>query len=173
VRDYAALLEVPLALVGDLVAPTRGTTPDGRKIYTLDDVYAQADLVTYPSTMEGFGNAFLEAVYFRRPLVVNSYSIYAYDIRPKGFQVVEFDGFITDDTVEQVRALLERPAIGQQMAEHNYELGRRHYSFGVLQHSLEQLIVGLFGVNPARIPHEDAATRAAEQRVMGSTAQSG
>ena len=36
-----------------------------------------ADLVTYPSTFEGFGNAFLEAIYYCRPIVVNTYSIYA------------------------------------------------------------------------------------------------
>ena len=86
VREFAALLAVTvnfeLAIVGD----TRGMTPEGRKIYTLQDIYPQADLVTYPSAIEGFGNAFLEAVYFRRPLVVNNYSIYEADIKPKGFQ---------------------------------------------------------------------------------------
>jgi glycosyltransferase involved in cell wall biosynthesis len=173
VRGYAELLEVPLALVGDRIAPERGLTADGRKIYTLDDIYAQADLVTYPSTVEGFGNAFLEAIYFRRPLLVNSYSIFAYDIKPKGFQVIEFDGFITDETVRRARDLLERPALAHEMVEQNYELGKRHYSYGVLQHSLEQLIVGLFGVVPARFPQADAATRAADRRAASPEAQTG
>lgn len=173
VRTYAELMEVPLVLAGDLVAPARGLTPDGRKIYTLDDIYAQADLVTYPSTIEGFGNAFLEAIYYKRPLLVNSYSIYSYDIKPKGFNVIEFDGFITDDTVRQARDLLERPDLASQMVEHNYELGKRHYSYGVLQHSLEQLIVGLFGVIPARFPGADAATRAADKRAASTDPQTG
>lgn len=164
VCNYAELLEVPLTLVGDRVTPFRGTMPDGRKTYTLDDMYSLADLVTYPSTMEGFGNAFLEAVYFKRPLVVNSYSIYAYDIKPKGFQVVEFDGFITDDMVRQVARLLERPPEVQMMVEHNYELGHRHYSYGVLQRALTRLIVDHFGVDPALETPADAASRAADER---------
>ena len=73
---------------------TRGLTPDGRRRYVLADVYPHADLVTYGSSIEGFGNAFLEAVYYRRPLVVNRYSIYELDIKPRGFRVVEFDGYI-------------------------------------------------------------------------------
>jgi len=149
VRNYAELMEVPLELAGDRVALTRGTTPDGRKVYALDDVYSQADLVTYPSSIEGFGNAFLEAVYFKRPLIVNSYSIYAFDIKPKGFQVIEFDGFITDDTVAQVRDLLLHPEQARSMVERNYELGRRHYSYSVLQSSLGELLVVLFGIDPA------------------------
>lgn len=173
VRNYAELMGVPLAMVSDLVAPTRGWTADGRKIYTLDDVYSQADLVTYPSTFEGFGNAFLEAVYFRRPLVVNSYSIYTYDIKPKGFAVVEFDGFISDDTVRQVAALLRRPEQVRQMVDRNYELGHRYYSYGVLHRALARLIVDFFGVDPAAEPWLDPASRAADERAQGPRAQSG
>ncbi len=147
VCDYAELLDVPLSLVGDRIKPARGMTADGEKIYTLDDVYRQTDLVTYPSNIEGFGNAFLEAIYFQRPLVVNRYSIYTYDIAPKGFQAIEFDGFITDETVEQARDVLQHPATSHQMVEHNYALGLRYYSYGVLRRSLKQLIVDLFGVD--------------------------
>ncbi|HMQ29335.1 MAG TPA: glycosyltransferase family 4 protein [Chloroflexaceae bacterium] len=173
VCNYAELMDVPLALVGDLVAPVRGRTGDGRKIYTLDDVYSQADLVTYPSTIEGFGNAFLEAIYFRRPLVVNSYSIYAYDIKPKGFEVVEFDGFITDDTVRQVADLLERPEQVRLMVDRNYELGNRYYSYGVLHRALARLIVDFFGVDPAEEEDPDLASRAAGERVRDPKAQTG
>ena len=103
VSQYAELLGVPVRFEAEIIRDARGLTSDGRKIYTLADVYPAADLVTYPSTVEGFGNAFLEAVYFRRPLVVNNYSIFDVDIKPKGFRVVEFDGYITDATVEHAR----------------------------------------------------------------------
>jgi glycosyltransferase involved in cell wall biosynthesis len=97
VREYARLLGVQTHFVSDIIRAQRGRTRDGRKIYTLGEVYLQADVVTYPSTVEGFGNAFLEAIYYRRPIVVNNYSIFAIDIKPKGFRVIEFDGFITDE----------------------------------------------------------------------------
>lgn len=119
VRDYAALLDVPTTFVSEVIGPRRGQTTTGHKIYTLDDVYQQVDLVTYPSTIEGFGNAFLEAIYFRSRIVANSYSIFATDIKPKGFRVTEFDGFITDETVRQTRDLLEQPTLVETIVENN------------------------------------------------------
>ncbi|MGD2029173.1 MAG: glycosyltransferase family 4 protein, partial [Desulfobacterales bacterium] len=52
---------------------------DNEKIkseYTLLDVYPCADFITYPSLYEGFGNAFLEAVYFKKPMLINRYAIF-------------------------------------------------------------------------------------------------
>jgi glycosyltransferase involved in cell wall biosynthesis len=149
VREYAALLNVPTRFVANIIGDRRGQTDAGRKVYTLADAYLQADLVTYPSTIEGFGNAFLEAVYFRRPIIVNAYSIYSIDIKPKGFRVIEFDGYITDEAVRQTRELLEQPQLVQEIADHNYALAKRYYSYSVLAHRLKMLIADLFGVAPA------------------------
>jgi hypothetical protein len=101
--------------------------------------------VTYPSTTEGFGNAFLEAVYYRKPVVVNNYSIFDLDIKPKGFRVIEFDGYITDDTISRTRSALEDPAHTAVMTAHNYELGRRYYSYALLERHLETLLSDCFG----------------------------
>ena len=106
VREFAELLGTPVVFESELIQDRRGMTSDGRKIYTLWDVYPHADLVTYPSTLEGFGNAFLEAIYFKRPVVVNNYSIFDIDIQPKGFDVIKFDGFITEATLDRTRAVL-------------------------------------------------------------------
>ena len=102
-RSFAKLLGVSTIFVSDIISDNRGTTPDGRKIYSLWDVYPAADLVTYPSLLEGFGNAFLEALYFAEPIVVNDYTIYAIDIKPKGFQAIELNGFVTDQAVAAAR----------------------------------------------------------------------
>ena len=145
VRRYAALLDVPTAFVSDVIAERRGLTADGRRIYALGDVYRQADLVTYPSTIEGFGNAFLEAIYYRRPIVVNNYSIFATDIRPKGFRVIEFDSFITEETVARARQVILDPGLAPAMADHNYRLARQHYSYSMLERRLRTLLADLFG----------------------------
>ena len=50
------------------------------QLYTLWDLYPHADLVTYPSVQEGFGNALIEAFYFRKPVVANRYSTFVQDI---------------------------------------------------------------------------------------------
>lgn len=145
VRQFADLLDVRTNFVSDVIKDQRGRTPDGRKIYTLGDVYPYADLVTYPSDIEGFGNAFLEAIYYRRPIVVNNYSIFDIDIKPKGFRVIEFDGYITHETVRRVLQVLRDQRLAQEITEYNYELGKRHYSYAVLERRLQTLITDCFG----------------------------
>lgn len=145
IREFASLLDVTVNFESAVVGAARGTTPDGRKIYTLADVYPQADLVTYPSAIEGFGNAFLEAVYYKRALAVNNYSIYETDIKPKGFKVIEFDGYITDATLEHARRLLLHPAEAAEYAETNYALARRYYSYTMLERRLGLLLADCFG----------------------------
>jgi glycosyltransferase involved in cell wall biosynthesis len=113
---------------------------DGRKYYTLWDVYPHADFVTYPTLYEGFGNALLEAIYFRKPVLVNRYSVYVADIAPLGFDFVEVDGWITDEAVSEVRRLLDDPGRCLAVVGKNYELARRHFSYAVLASALERLL---------------------------------
>jgi glycosyltransferase involved in cell wall biosynthesis len=145
-RSLADLLDVRVIFASDVVGQERGQTPDGGQVFTLADLYGQADLVTYPSTVEGFGNAFLEAIYYGRPIVMSSYEIFRRDIEPKGFQVVRFDDFITEDTVRQAQAILRDPALAAEMTERNYELGRRYYSYRVLEDRLGVLLNQILGI---------------------------
>jgi glycosyltransferase involved in cell wall biosynthesis len=144
IRTIAKLMDVHVNLVSDIIKTDRGTTKDGRKIYSLGDVYAQADIVTLPSLLEGFGNAFLEAVYFRRPIFINNYTIYSIDIKPKGFRTVDFTGFVNNETVEHVRKILKDRTFAEEMTEHNYELAKKFYSFTVLEHHLQVLLHSCF-----------------------------
>jgi glycosyltransferase involved in cell wall biosynthesis len=149
VRSFAELFGVNVIFSSDMIGVTRGTTPDGRKIYSLEDIYPYCDIVTYPSIMEGFGNAFLEAIYFRKPLVVNNYTIYSTDIEPRGFKVIQFEGFITEDTVQHVKTVLEHPDLALSMAEHNYSLAKKFYSYRVLRQQLDGLLISFFGEGAA------------------------
>jgi len=145
VREYAHLLDVTVRFESDQIQDKRGTTKDGKKIYTLGDVYPHADLITYPSSVEGFGNAFLEAVYYHRPILVNNYSIYEVDIKPKGFRAVWFDGYINADTLKKVRQILLNPAESQKWAEENYQLAKRYFSFTVLERRLQATLADCLG----------------------------
>ncbi|MDJ0781757.1 MAG: glycosyltransferase family 4 protein [Desulfosarcinaceae bacterium] len=140
VQEYSRLMKVDTLFVSDIIDDHRGRTEDGRKIYTLEDIYPHADLVTYPSTYEGFGNAFLEAIYFRKPIVVNNYSIYATDIRPKGFKVIEFDGYVTSEAVQMAKKVLRDPDYCRQIVDHNFEVSLRNFSYKVLRRKLKVLI---------------------------------
>jgi glycosyltransferase involved in cell wall biosynthesis len=138
--EYSKLMQVDTVFVSDIINEQRGVTADGRKIYTLEDIYPYADLVTYPSTFEGFGNAFLETIYFRKPIVVNAYSIYTKDIKPKGFSVIEIDGYVTSQAVEKAGQILDNPDLCQAMVDHNYELGEKFFSYAVLHQGLRNFM---------------------------------
>ncbi len=140
VRDYSELMKVDTLFVSDIIDEQRGKTKTGKKIYTLNDIYPHADLVSYPSDFEGFGNAFLEAIYYKKPIVVNNYSIYSVDIKPKGFSVIEIDGYVTDDAVRQTKKVLKDKKLCHEMVTHNYEIASRYYSYSVLQQKLKNLI---------------------------------
>ena len=139
--DYSRRMRVNTLFVSDIINDRRATTPDGRKIYTLHDIYHHADFITYPSTIEGFGNAFLEAIYFRKPILVNRYSIYTFDIKPKGFSAVEIDGYVNNTALDKTRALLQDEQLRKKMVENNYALGKKFYSYEVLQDKLMNLMI--------------------------------
>lgn len=145
IERLADSLGVRLVLAAGRFAPRRGRTADGRKVYDLGDAYHAADLVTYPSIIEGFGNAFVEAIYHRKPIVMSRYAIYQTDIMPKGFRVIEFDDFVSDAAVTDTLALLRDPEQRRVIADHNYELGKKHFSYTVLRKRLSVLIDHLLG----------------------------
>ena len=68
----------------------------------VDDLYAAADLVAYPSTWEGFGNPPIEAALRRRPVVVGDYP-FARELRRLGFR------FFEPTDLGGVRAFLDTP----------------------------------------------------------------
>jgi len=144
-HDRIAEAGVDVRFIADRVGETRGETPDGKKVYTLADVYPHADLVTYPSHYEGFGNAFLEAVYFGKPIVVNTYAVYARDIDPLGFKTVEIPHLVTREVIEQTREILTNRALRDAWALTNYELGLKYFSYAVARRKLAARLANLFG----------------------------
>ena len=138
---------VDLRFVYARVGDERRFDENGQKIYSLEDVYPHADLVTYFSWYEGFGNALLEAFYFRKPVILNRYSIFVKDIEPKGFNVVTTSGLITDRLVRQVKDLMDDPAARDEMVEHNYELAKAFYSYSVLRRKLRALLCNVTGAD--------------------------
>ncbi len=141
VREYSKMMKVDTVFVSDIINEHRRYSETGEKVYTLNDIYPYADLVTYPSNFEGFGNAFLEAVYHRKPIMVNTYSIYRIDIKPKGFSTVEIDGYVTGDAVDLTRKVLDDPEFRDKMVNQNYEIAKQYYSYSVLDQKLKNLMI--------------------------------
>jgi glycosyltransferase involved in cell wall biosynthesis len=146
VLSYADLLEVPLIIKPEIIGEKRSVNSDGSRMYTLWDIYPHADMVTYPSIYEGFGNAFLEAIYFRKPILVNRYTIYEMDIEPMGFQVITMNGFVTDDVIQRTVQLLDDEKARNKMVDTNYRLARNFFSFEILRHKLNTIMIHFQGL---------------------------
>ena len=139
VEREARTMGVSLELVNHITADKRGQA-NGQKIYSLADAYLNADLITYPSIYEGFGNALIEAVYYKRPVVVNRYPVYNSDIRPLGFQFIELDGFVDDRAVEQAMQIIRSPKDASAIVDRNFAIAREHFSLETLEIKLKQVL---------------------------------
>ena len=150
--EYLGMLEqlakeegVDMRVVADRVGEVRHRDSEGRKVYTLWDLYLHADFVTYPSLYEGFGNALLEAIYFRKPVLINRYSIFVRDIEPKGFRLLTMDGFVTPSLAAKVRRILNDEKLREDIVTHNYEVARHFYSYSVVRSNLRAFLASLMG----------------------------
>ena len=141
IREFADFMGVKLVFANDHIAEQRGIDAQGRKLFSMADAYAEADLVAYPSEYEGFGNAFLEAIYFRRPILCNRYAIYRTDIEPCGFRPILFDGFLTHETIKEICRVLDDEGYRTAMVDHNYEVGSRLFGLDVVEQELRYSIL--------------------------------
>jgi glycosyltransferase involved in cell wall biosynthesis len=144
-KDRIADARIDVRFIAERVGEKRGLNAEGRKVYTLFDIYPHADLVTYPSVYEGFGNAFLEAIYFGKPVVVNTYAVFARDIDPLGFKTIEMSQLVTRAVVDQVKEIIRNKALRDEWAVINYDLGLKYFSYAVARRKLAARLANLFG----------------------------
>jgi glycosyltransferase involved in cell wall biosynthesis len=149
--DYLVSLErlaerhdVHLRYAADRFAPNHEGKPLG-PAHSLNEAYLAADLISYPSLYEGFGNALVEAMFYGKPVVVNRYPVFDADIRSLGVQFIEIEGAITDDTVREVQDVLSNPRRRAALARHNFKIAKRHLSYALLRRRVRKLLSGLVG----------------------------
>ena len=143
----ALLHGVDLRLYKAQIGDPLSSNANNQKGYSLWDIYPFADFITYPSLHEGFGNALLEAIYFKKPILINRYATFIRDIEPKGFNFVVMDRFITSEIVQMVKGLMESSERKEKMVNLNYNIASRHYSYIELQKNLSGLITSFFGAD--------------------------
>jgi len=114
----------------------------GEEMFSLSDAYSHACACTYFSTYEGFGNAFVEAVLAKKPIFVNNYEpVYMPDIGSKGFKTVMVeDNELTDEAVKDMAEIIYNENLAKEIAEYNFELGEKYFSYDTLRTKLEELI---------------------------------
>ena len=150
----AAELGVDVVWCGERVRHTRGRDEHG-KVYSLWDAYVGADLVTYPSVWEGWGNQLIEAVFAKLPVVLFEYPVYVSDLREAGFRVASLGdtlgpsdgrGLVTvpapalRTAADQVMRYLQDPDERREAVEHNAERARERYSYEALEGILDEVL---------------------------------
>ena len=141
-KDYALEHGVDLRMLTTQISDPWNGNGNYQTEYTLWDIYPCADFITYPSVCEGFGNALIEAVYFKKPILVNRYATFIKDIEPKGFELIVMDGFLTKNTVHKTKELIESPELKEKMVNTNYDIASRHYSYSVLSNQMNTMMNG-------------------------------
>lgn len=144
---------IEVRFISDVVLSRRGEI-DGWRIYSLWDCYVFADLVTYPSLFEGWGNQFLEAIRANLPLVLFEYPVFRSDIAPLGFRYISLGSEAEADEATLVRIpeaalqsaareavqILTSPDRYQEMVERNFDLGNSCLSLTRLRELLGQVV---------------------------------
>lgn len=125
-----------------------------KKIYSLWDAYVYADLVTYPSIWEGWGNQFIEAVFARKPLVLFEYPVFVQDIRPEGYSYISLgtdyqqqpDGLLQfppdslANAAENTLEVLLNSHLYEDIISRNFEIGKTYHSHQVLRSYLNECL---------------------------------
>ncbi len=106
--------------------------------FSLSDAYANAVACTYFSTYEGFGNAFVESVLSKTPIFVNNYKpVYMPDIGSKGFKTVMLENNeLNNKAVNDIREILINERLNKEIADYNFELGKKYFSYKTLEEKL-------------------------------------
>ena len=145
--------KIKAIFINDIVN-TKRNIKGNKKVYSLWDTYLFADLVTYPSLYEGWGNQFLEALKAKLPIVIYEYEVFKADIKSRGFRVIslgdkikgkdsqglcQIDSLIIKKATKEVIRVLTDLPYRKKIVEYNFELGRRFYSMQVLKGYLKPL----------------------------------
>ncbi|WCE28689.1 glycosyltransferase family 4 protein [Vibrio sp. SCSIO 43137] len=151
-KEKAKQQGVELLFINDAIAHSRSDA-EGEKVYSLWDAYAHADIITYPSLLEGWGNQFLEGLIAKLPMIVYRYPVYATDIAANQFDIIDLgdthqldaqglayiDSEQNAKSAEQTIKYLTDRETRQKEMERNYQIGLHSYSYPVLKQILDNI----------------------------------
>ncbi len=148
IKSLALSEGVDLHLISDRVSSVRGLTEKGDRLYTSRDVLVNADLAFYLPKWEGFGNAYLEAVSCRVPVVVSTYLVYKTDIKGAGFDNIEIrdeyneDGLLDlpESVLSEMYTILTDSKKRTEMTDTNFNTGMREFGYKMLSVKLGNLL---------------------------------
>jgi hypothetical protein len=131
---------------------------NGLKVYSLWDCYSYVDAVSYPSTFEGWGNQFIEAVFAKLPIVCFEYPVFKTDIKPYGYNYVSMgDKFERNIEYKYLKALDTKKLCTtsnnlleclftknmNNLLDENFNIGCENHSYNSLKKNLLEVLQSL------------------------------
>jgi len=152
--EHAKKKNVILKIIGNRIDHSRAIK-DKTKIYSLWDTYVFADIISYPSYWEGWGNQFLEAIFAKKPIIVFEYPVFISDIKNKGFDYISLksnysidnktrlvtidDKILADAALNTFEYLLKKDK-RKKSVENNFKIGKLNFSITTLYKMLKDIL---------------------------------
>jgi len=151
IKELAREKNIEFRFIKDLINSKR-SFHNSKKIYSLWDVYTYADIITFPSIWEGWGNQFIEAVFAGKPVVVWEYPVFKADIKPEGYKVISLGDKIIErgyDDLWQVSDNNLKHAVDEteewitdenliKTLEENFKIGEINHGFSIVEEFLKK-----------------------------------
>ncbi|MDB1124173.1 glycosyltransferase family 4 protein [Vibrio algarum] len=145
-KNKAQQKGVELLFINDWVGHSR-SQKEGAKVYSLWDVYCHADIITYPSLLEGWGNQFLEGLIAKLPMVVYRYPVYDLDIADYKFDIIDLgnthkidsqglayiDADMLNSAANETITYLFDNETRNTRTQNNYLIGEKKFSYPALK----------------------------------------
>lgn len=143
--------------LSDIVQAER-SIENGQKRYSLWDCYTHVDAVSYPSTFEGWGNQFIEAVFAKLPIICYEYPVFKTDIKPFGYNYISLsdksekhDSYnylrvLSSDQIcktsdKLLRCLFDKDT--NRLLDENFKIGCEYHSYHSLENNLKEVFQDL------------------------------
>jgi len=143
--------------LSNIVHAERGCE-NNTKVYSLWDCYPNVDAVSYPSTFEGWGNQFIEAVFAKLPIVCFEYPVFKSDIKPFGYNYISMGDKYSDNSNYKYLKTLDNNQICKtadklleclfsndtvNLLDENFNIGCKFHSYNSLKKNIEEVFLEL------------------------------
>lgn len=153
-RDYITGRGINVRFIHKQIASKRSSGKDGKN-YSLWDSYVNADIVTYPSLVEGWGNQFIEAVFAEKPIVLFEYSVFKSDIKQESYfyislgdkvinnenhkELIQVEKNVLNKAVNETIEILTAPDTEEKLHQ-NFIIGKEYHGYHRLSNFLKKAV---------------------------------
>jgi len=153
IMDYAHSKQINIKWVNEFVDHERHQT-NTKKTYSLWDCYANCDIVTYTSLLEGWGNQFIEALVAKKIIISYQYPVFVQDILHLKFNTIDLGDthtinenglaevkpeIIANASTKTIDLILSESKYSNAVNE-NYTIGKQNLSLDALETLLKKLV---------------------------------